>query len=67
MDFRITSYNVCYTKLLRYISEIMSSPGKNHQYVQNFEIITGVSAGKNNSLSINDTQVVFNKDFAPLS
>ncbi len=54
-------------KSVKYISEIMSSPGKNHQYVQNFEIITGVSAGKNNSLSINDTQVVFNKDFAPLS
>ncbi len=54
-------------KSVKYISNALVLTEKTIPQIQNFEIITGVSAGTNNLLSVNGEQSVFKNDFIPLS
>lgn len=39
----------------------------NNNYFQKFEVITGISTGENNRLTIGDTEATLNEDYIPLS
>lgn len=54
-------------KSVKYISNALNLSEKSIPYIESFDIITGVSAGKNNVLAISEEQSVFEKDFVPLS